>query len=375
MNTPTLQFLHPVDGDMLHARDGVMTDTFLEIRAQVSAPTGHLVTLNDETATEQDGIYSATVRLTDSTNELIAVDTTSGDSQSITVFWLPDFAGHYRLSIDDNIWFLRDIYQYQASYNSLFDNLFLGFLKQVHDEYGTKVHLNLFYETDGFNLSQFPDKYRPEWEQNADWLRLSFHARGEFPDMPYRTAGYAQVKQDCDLVMAEIRRFAGEAVMGPVTTIHWGEATVEGSRALRDAGYWGQLGYFNVDEDLPAVSYYLSVEQRRHLKKRFVWRDNREGIAFVRSSIVLDKKDVPDIVPFLDHYASQPSGLPPYVDFLVHEQYYYPFYEAYQPDYRDRILTAVRWATDRGYTPAFLGDALFAKPRTETPKSPEEQGC
>jgi hypothetical protein len=30
--------------------------------------------------------------------------------------------------------------------------------------------------------------------------------------------------------------------MGSVTTIHWGEATVEGSRAMRDAGYVGQLG-------------------------------------------------------------------------------------------------------------------------------------
>ncbi|WP_266365801.1 hypothetical protein [Tellurirhabdus rosea] len=364
MHTERLQFVSPIDGDMLHIRDGELTDRSLRITVRVAAPADHAVTINGVEARGQHGLFTATVRLTDFENVLEAEDTQTGERKQITVFWLRHFAGHYRLSIDDNIWFLRDIFQQQDRYASLFDNPFLGFLKQVHDRYGTKVHLNLFYQTEGFNLSQFPDKYRSEWRQNAHWLRLSFHALGEFPDMPYRTAGYAQVKGDCDLVMAEIRRFAGEELIGPITTVHWGEATVEGSRALRDAGFIGQLGYFNVDDDLPAVSYYLDVEKRRHLKKRFVWRDNGEGIVFIRSSIVLDKKELPDIVPFLNSYASQPSGLPPYVDLLVHEQYFYPFYEAYQSDYRDRILKAVAWATDKGYTPAFLGDALFAGQNT-----------
>ena len=30
-----------------------------------------------------------------------------------------------------------------------------------------------------------------------------------------------------------------------------------------------------------------------------------------------------------------------YVDLLIHEQYFYPFYTAYQPDYRQKVLTAV----------------------------------
>ncbi|KAB7733134.1 hypothetical protein F5984_04140 [Rudanella paleaurantiibacter] len=359
MNTSTLHFVNPIEGDMLHTRDGQRQGNTLLIPVQVQAPTGHSVTINDQPATEHNGLYTAEVSLSAFKNTLVARDHTTNEQARITVFRLLNFAGHYRLSIDDNIWFLRDIYRNQDTYSSLFDNPFLGFLREVHAQYGTPIHLNLFYQTDGFNLSQFPDKYRAEWQQNAHWLRLSFHALAEFPDMPYRTAGYEVVRRDCDLIMNEIRRFAGEPLMGPVTTIHWGEATMEGSRAMRDAGYVAQLGYFNVDDDLPAVSYYLDVPQRRHLKKRFVWHDTRESITFVRSSIVLDKKDLPDIVPFLNSYADAPSGLPPYVDFLVHEQYFYPFYEAYQPDYRDRILTAVQWATDNGYRPAFLGDALF----------------
>ncbi|GAB3902817.1 hypothetical protein GCM10028803_30150 [Larkinella knui] len=359
MKTQPIQFISPIDGDMLHARDGESTPEGVLIDVRVAAPSAHRLTINGQDAVDENGIFSAKINLTQDKTTIAVHDQTSGETSAITVFRLPHFAGKYRLSIDDNIWFLRDIGQQPAAYPSLFDHPYLGFLKHVHETYGTKIHLNLFYQTDGFTLSEFPDRYKPEWQANANWLRLSFHARSEFPDKPYEAAGYEQVSRDCAVVDAEIRRFAGQEVMGPVTTIHWGEATVEGSRALRDAGYAGQLGYFNVDDDLPTASYYLTVEQRRHLKKRFVWHDTQEGISFVRASIVIDKKELPDIVPFLDAYAESPSGKPPFVDLLVHEQYFYPFYEAYQPDYRNRILTAVKWATDNGYTPAFLGDALF----------------
>jgi hypothetical protein len=357
MEENRITFISPIEGDMLHARDGIMTDDNLEIKVQISAPETAKLIVNGTEATLVDGIFETKIHLTDYENSVEAKDQNTGETSSIKVFWLKNFAGKYRLSIDDNIWFLRDIQQNKDIYQSLFDNPYLGFLKSVNARFSTKIHLNLFYQTDGFNLSDFTDQYKDEWKDNADWLRLSFHALGEFPDMPYVTAGYDQVKKDCDLIMGEIKRFAGEEVMGSVTTIHWGEATVEGSRAMRDAGYEGQLGYFNVDDDQPAVSYYLTVPQRRNIKKRFVWRDTAENITFVRASIVIDTKKLADIAPHLDQHERN-GYKPPFLDLLVHEQYFYPFYEAYQPDYRDRILAAVQWADDSGYTPSFLTEAI-----------------
>ena len=58
------------------------------------------------------------------------------------------------------------------------------------------AHLNLFYQTDGFNLSLLSDEFAAEWKAQKDWLRLSFHALGEFPDKPYQKAGYEQMKKD-----------------------------------------------------------------------------------------------------------------------------------------------------------------------------------
>ena len=163
----SLQFLSPIDGDMLHARDGVTTPNGLEIDVQVSAPASHYLTLNGIGANYDQGVFSGKVRLNQFDNTITVHNVTTDESKSIRVYWLPNFAGHYRLSIDDNIWFLRDIYQQQGNYQSLFDNPYLGFLKQVHTTYGTKIHLNLFYQTDGFNLSQFPDRFKAEWQANA----------------------------------------------------------------------------------------------------------------------------------------------------------------------------------------------------------------
>lgn len=329
-----MKIISPIDGDMLHTRDGIVVEGGLQITVMVGGEPVNVV-------------------LKEYRNVLEVGD------KKIVVYWLKNFAGGYRLSIDDNIWFLRDIHYNAGIYRSIFDNPYLAFLKKVHDVYGTKVHINLFYQTEGFNLSQLSDEFAAEWKAQKDWLRLSFHALGEFPDKPYQKAGYEQMKKDCELVMREIRRFAGPEIMGPVTTVHWGEATVEGVRALRDLGYKGLLGYFNVDDELPEVSYYLDVEQRRHIKKRFVWKDNAADMVFVRSSIVIDKTPLERIRPHLNGNNNFLGGLPPYVDLLVHEQYYYPFYFNYQPDFEGRILTAVQWAVDNGYKPKFLEECIF----------------
>jgi hypothetical protein len=360
MKATNLEPVFPINGDVLHNRDGFVSEEGLTFTAKIKAPAGSRITVNGLPAQAGEGIFEATLRVNQYENNLVWENLETGESLALKIYYAKNFAGKYRLSIDDNIRFMQDIAAHALDYQSIFDNPYLHQLRSLHQRYGTKVHLNLFYESEqgDFNLSAFPEKFKAEWASQRDWLRLSFHAYAEFPDAPYQHAPFDVVKKDCDLVQAEIRRIAGDALMGPVTTVHWGEVNIEGSRALRAGGYKGQLGYFNVDDELPPVSYYLSVEQRRHMKKRFIWKDVQEDIIFIRSSVVLDKKEQAEIVPFLNSY-QQTSGLPPYVDFLIHEQYFYPDYSAYQPDYFARIETAVQWALDNGYTPAFLDECIF----------------
>ncbi|MBX2923712.1 MAG: hypothetical protein KF746_16030 [Chitinophagaceae bacterium] len=348
-----MAFLSPVDGDILHRYDGTMTENFLKTTVKVTAPAGSILTVNGVKTVYNNGIYTAEVTMQDFENVIELAEIKTKSKKRITVYWLKNLADKYRLSIDDAVWFLKDIQAHAEAYRSLFDNPFLGFLKQLHDAHGTKVHLNIFFQSDDFNLTQMTDKFKNEWRANADWLQLSFHAKAEFPDDPYKFAGYAQVKEECEDVIKEIRRFAGEELAASITTLHWGEVPVEVSRALRDAGYSTQLCDFNVDDGLPPCSYYLDILQRRHINKRFVWRDNREGIIFVKSSIIIDTKKQHEILPYLDRYEQQ-SRKPPYADLLIHEQYFYEHYHNYQPDYRQKVFTAVQWAEKNGYAPAFF---------------------
>jgi len=348
--------LSPSDGDMLCSFDGQVTGDGLRSKVTIAGPPGLNLSVNGTEAVFGEGRYVAWILLSKYRNTVLVKDAASGETQSMEVFWLKNYAGKYRLSLDDNIWFLKDIAAHAGEYRSLFENPYLGFFRQVHDTYGTKVHLNIYYQTEGFDLSRMPDKFKDEWKDNAGWLRLSFHALQNDPDMPYKTAGYDVVKKDCEMVMDQIRRFAGEELMDQVTTLHWGEATVEGCRALRDSGYTALAGYFNLEKE--PVSYYLEGEQRRHLNQRFIWRDNREGIIFNRIALVINTVQLEEIIPFLDRLNCD-GHKPPYADLMIHEQYFYPFYTDYQPDYRQKVLTAVRWAADNGYRPAFLSECVF----------------
>lgn len=350
--------LSPVDGDMLCERDGTVSGGCLLVLFRVAAPAGRAIEIGGVAAEYSDGAYTAAVPLCQYRNTVIARDTTTGCTASVTVFRLSGFAGKYRLSLDDNIWFLQDLAQNAGHYKSLFDNPYLGFFKQIHDAFGTKVHINIYNQCPGFDLTEMPDTYKSQWRDHADWLRLSFHALADQPDSPYRDAAYETVRRDCERVMEQIVRFAGGEVTGPVTTLHWGEATVDGCRALRYCGYTCQVGDFNVDNGLSPVSYYLDVEQRRHINRRSIWADTAEGIVFFRSAIILDCHRQEAIVPFLDEFRSDPHRSA-FVDLLIHEQYFYPHYAGYQPDYCQKVLTAVRWAADHGYKPAFLSDCVF----------------
>lgn len=348
----------PFDGDLMHPSDGKMDDGQLSVTVKAVAPRGRSISINGSRARYRAGAFYGDVALRDYRNTIEAYDEKSGIKKAVTVYKPAALENRYRLSIDDAVWFLKDIHLHADAYDSIFDNPFLGFLKRLHDTRGTKVHLNIFYETDGFNLSQMTDRFRNEWKANASWLRLSFHAKAELPDDPYKHSGYAQVRTECGQVIEQISRFAGEALNSSITTLHWGEVPVEVCRALRDAGYTGQLCDFNVDDHQPPCSYYLDVPQRRHINKRFLWRDNREDIIFIKSGIIINSKSLAEIAPFLNRYAME-SRRPPYLDLLVHEQYFYRDYHNYQPDYCEKVTEAVDWAIGNGYTPAFLSECIY----------------
>ena len=61
-------------------------------------------------------------------------------------------------------------------------------------------------------------------------------------------------------------------------------------------------------------------------------------------------------MPHLDKVkATYNPGL---IDLMIHEHYFQPDYFAYQPDYREKVMTTVKWAVDNGYNPGFLEESI-----------------
>lgn len=257
-----------------------------------------------------------------------------------------------RFSVDDCIWFLRDIALHAD--RSIFENGFLRFWRELHERCGLRVQFNIYLEDldTGWTLAEMPDRFRDEWRANADWLRLTFHARADKPDMPYLNAGYSEVARDFRMVTDEIIRFAGEDMLSACTTLHWGMATREGCRALRDGGIEALVGYFEVREERPWVAYYLNLEQTAYLNGHDLWRDEVEGLLFIKHDMVLNALELDKILPVLERVYGDPNQSE-VLELMIHEQYFYPRFEGYQTDAGEKVRLAAEWVASHGYRWAF----------------------
>lgn len=364
--TNTLKFLTPLHGDCLTNKAGVLREDgkALLVTARVAAPEGLEITINGVAATYAAGAYFATVPLTAYENILTA-NAKNGEAIKITVYWLPRATSCYRLSLDDNIRFLEDIAKNQDRYHSIFENPYLAILREAHLRFGTKVHANLFYHTveeNGFTLSDMPDKFKAEFTENAPWLRFSFHAKGEFPDKPYIDTDYQRIDRDRVQVEREIIRFAGKAALAPTTTtVHWGECSREGVRALHDAGIRVLAGYllWNEKHNFGTVSYYLDRETVAQSARFGIYKDTTTDITYAKIDAVLNTATKEELIAKLNaDFEKYPQK--GFWEFLMHEQYFYPDYQKYLPDFRARIFAALEWAEAHGLTPAFLSETHLA---------------
>jgi hypothetical protein len=355
-----LTIAEPRHGAILNRHDGNETATGLTVTVRGSTTNAAPVWVNGVPAEVCAGQFTASVTLSQRQTAITA--SAGSDSATVTVLYDRASFCRYRFSLDDNIWFLQDIAQ--KRYRSLFENPYLALWKRLHDTYGTKVHCNLYFQCDGFDLTLMPDSYRSQWQDNADWFRLTFHAWQNEPDRPYLHAGYEQLAHDYDAVTGEILRFAGPAVLDPFTTIHWGEATREGCRAVRDRGIKGLVGYFVFGKDgAPAVSYYADRETTQYMVEHDYWKDFDEDLFLIRHDLVVNCFALPQIVPRLEEIAANPHQAE-IMELMIHEQYFHPHYRAYMPDYAQRCETAVRWVSERGYVPVFFGDGFLGNERS-----------
>lgn len=289
---------------------------------------------------------------------------------------------------------LRDITQKEMS--SIFEQPFFALLKEANSKYGMKVQLNLFYRTDSsyndgdFCLKEVPDTYKAEWIENSKWLKLAFHAHQEFPDYPYVNSTYDEVNRDFNLVKNEVIRFAGEETFAKGVIPHWMPMSKSGVTALYDGGikvmhatYGDRYDYcaekstlhsshvermlLNCCEETAlycnvagndAISGYNHISAEKASEIRHTLRsvlDNDTGMYFRDFGEVfcLNRMELDEVdgifAPLLGNE---------YIGFTNHEQYFYPYYFAYQSDYAEKMLKAVKLLCDNGYEFVFAEDLV-----------------
>ncbi len=347
-----IKFLTPIDGTMLCDKAGIIDNDALLVDITLRAAAGRPITVNGLKTTDNGGYYTIKFPLTAYENKLVARDTETGDYTEATIYRLKDASMKYRLSLDDNIWCFQDIAK--NNYKSLFDNPYLKLMKEMNEKYGTKVHANIYYccpQFGSFNLSQFPDKYKGEFEEASEWLRLSFHAFKNLPDEPYVNSSYKHAFEECEMVNNEIKRFAGEKILSDYTTIHWCRGTYDASKAFRDNGYKYLQGG-------TPHNYYITDEQFREAVCKYGnYYDPETDIVFTRSNCCLNLHTPSEIIEALDEDAMK-FPLNGFMDLIIHEQYFYPHHPRYMPDYRDRVEAGIRWCHEHGYEPSFRSEPL-----------------
>lgn len=364
-----IRFLFPIDGDVLMPADGELIGESLKVKAKLSAPAESRVTVNEEEAVfverGEDGnaVYEITLSIDGYRNALDARAEKDGEtvSQVIYVYRFKNAYKKYRLAIDDIIWSMRELAEKKDEYKSVFQSPFFALFKRLHDDFKTCVHMNIYYtDMEGFDLTMMPDCYKEEFTENSNWLKLTFHAYANEPSRIYRFSPYSVLYRDYNLVTNEILRFAGPEVMNTSANgLHYGETTVEGARALRACGINCLVGYYVFDSNGdPYVSYYLNKEQTLHCFDRDFWVDNKEGIIFSKDKMVIDAFKLENIRPRLNYLRDERPTEAGIMNFVTHEQYFYPRFSAYQPDYENKIRTACAWASENGYKPCFISDVI-----------------
>lgn len=351
-----LKITFPLDGDILTRHDGVENVDGLDITVRGTAPEGKDVRVNDVSARREGTDFTCPLRITARRSTIVAE--IEGARTELDVYWNKGSHKRFRFSVDDNIQFLKDLGLNKDEYASLFDHWYLAFWREMHQAYGAKIHINIYYQTDGFDLTQMPDKWKDEWQANADWLHLSFHALQDKPDRPYRNARYPQVAHDYDLVCGEIRRFAGNEVLGNTTTVHWAECPKVAIPALRDRGIENLIGLFGGHGGEYNTGYYLSQEQCLHVDSRPAWHDRETGLTFIPCAMVVNSYQVEEIAPLLEKRTASPhTG--ELLELLIHEQYFRKDLDLYQPTVLEKVRTALKWAVDNGYEPVFWSEGFL----------------
>ena len=182
-------------------------------------------------------------------------------------------------SIYDCIEIFRDITI--NNYNSLFESDYFSFFKELHDKYDAKISLYSFVEYKGFNIKNTTDKFKKEFIDNSDWLKIGFHGFNENS----RYNDKENIKKDYKLFLKYIKRFAGNLnIIDNFVRLHYFSGNLENILKIKKFGIKGLL---TADDDRD--NYYLKKNENIFLNKHNIYKDIKNEIFFIKTNLRIEK--------------------------------------------------------------------------------------
>lgn len=186
-----------------------------------------------------------------------------------------------QISLDD----VKGIFKFLAGnpeVKSVFETNTLGFLRELHQNYGSEFFLFCMCKSKNFSLEQVSDCYRTEFLANQDWLHFGFHAWDENSD--YGKATGRQMAEDYQVTMSQIGRITGITQFSDTIRLHKFAGSREACRALKEKGIRCLL---TADDE--RSSYYLNRGEVECVNSEGAYFEESEGILFCRSLTRLEK--------------------------------------------------------------------------------------
>lgn len=202
--------------------------------------------------------------------------------------WTLNNGKYYHMSFDDVYLCLQDITTNASTYESVFENEFLGWCKSMHDQYGTTFSLYVFYANAETNptwtLQDVTNAFASEFTANSDWLKFSLHA---YSSGTTATSREATASTDYANAINELVRITGSVnCIDRMPRLHEYNGTLTALTAMRDCNL-GPVGFIaSADTDLttPRDSYYFDADENAYMYTHCYMYDSENFLHFVKTS-------------------------------------------------------------------------------------------
>lgn len=203
---------------------------------------------------------------------------------------------YYHMSFDDVHLCLQDITENASTYESVFDNSFLGWCKKMHDNFGTVFSLYVFYQDAETNptwsLEDVTSSFANEFTANCDWLRFGYHS---FSSNSTATSRESTATTDYTNTITQLVRITGSArCIDRIPRLHNYNGTLVALKAMRDCdvGCIGFLASADYDLSTPRDSYYFDADENDYMFKHIYMYDATNHLHFVKTSYLWGPQNI-----------------------------------------------------------------------------------